>query len=210
MELNPNKCELIGLHTGDGTLYKTTRGKVWELRGDVKEREFYDKYISKLLYKIFKVEFKPKYRAGPSYGIQTCNKELIEFLISTGFPIGTKTYTVEVPDYIFKSTTKNKLAFLRGLFDTDGCINFYREYPRIELGFASVKLRNSLNALLKELGFRTCIWEFKSVKKGTLCYCYKVRIFGKEQAKKFFKEVSPKNTKHLNKYLNWKKNAEVA
>ena len=35
-KINPQIAELLGAHIGDGTLYKTNRGVVWELRGDRK------------------------------------------------------------------------------------------------------------------------------------------------------------------------------
>lgn len=38
MKLNPKLAELIGMHVEDGSLYKTSRGIVWELRGDLKEK----------------------------------------------------------------------------------------------------------------------------------------------------------------------------
>lgn len=200
MELTSEKCELIGLHTGDGTLYQTHGGgKVWELRGGLGETEFYDKHVHDLLLEIFNISFKTKYRSGGSYGVQTCNKELINFLIDVGFPVGSKVYTTKVPNFIFNTSRKNKLSFVRGLFDTDGCISLDRKYPRITFGFASVYLRDTLKLLLDELGFRPTISYHKSFRNGAPCHEYNLKLFGKKQVNKFFKEVSPKNPKHLNK-----------
>lgn len=206
MKLNSKKCELIGLHTGDGTLYQTNRAKVWEIRGSTEEKDFYGNYIPKLLYQIFKIRLEPKYRAGGTYGIQTCNKEIINFLISVNFPVGSKARTVKVPDFIFKTNKKNQLSFLRGLFDTDGCLSFDKGHPRIDFCFASKDLRDTLKLLFEKFNFRPTISEFKGFSRiGNPYYAYKVRLFGKQQTKRFFKEVSPKNSKHLNKYLNWKR-----
>src|SRR3989344_3405475 len=102
------EAELIGLHVGDGSLYKTNRSIVWELRGDLKEKEFYDGHVKHLLESIFNMEFLPKFRSGGKngcYGIQTSKKVVTQFFIEYGFKPGSKTYTVNVPQYIFNSDT---------------------------------------------------------------------------------------------------------
>ena len=66
-------AELLGAHTGDGTLYKTKNSFVWELRGGLDEKEYYNENIKNLLKSIFKIEFLPKFRSGGKngcYGIQ--------------------------------------------------------------------------------------------------------------------------------------------
>ena len=90
--------------------------------------------------------------------------------------------------------------FLRGLFDTDGCLYIEKGYPKLEFGFASKPLRDTLADLLKSLNFRFSIWESRSQRNETLCISYKLRIGGKESLFRWFKEVSPGNPKHLNKY----------
>ena len=199
--INKYEAELIGAHAGDGTLYKTNSNSlVWELRGSPKEKDYYLDHIVPLLQEIFNKTFKTKYRAGGSYGIQTCDKDIINFLLSNEFKPGSKTYSVEVPYYILKSKKEIKLSFLRGLFDTDGCLYIEKGYPKLEFGFASKPLRDTLADLLKSLDFRFSIWESKSRRKGTPCIAYKLRISGKESLFRWFKEVSPGNPKHLNKY----------
>jgi len=54
INLNVKTAELIGMHTGDGTLYKTGWGLVWELRGGLNEKEYYSKHVKKLMESIFK------------------------------------------------------------------------------------------------------------------------------------------------------------
>lgn len=61
-------AELIGMHIGDGTLYRTSRGLVWELRGNLNEKEYYDNNVTSLLLSIFKEEFKAKFRTGGKNG----------------------------------------------------------------------------------------------------------------------------------------------
>ncbi len=198
------EAELIGIHTGDGTLYKTSRSLVWEVRGSLNEKEYYNINIVQLLRKIFKIELNPKYRSGGANGcycVQTTKKEIIYFFIKNGFNPGSKTLTGRIPEVINKTSDTCKLAFLRGLFDTDGCIRFDRinnqkkhAYPRLEFCFASKLLRDDLASLVSSLGFRCYTWGKRDFK---LC------ISGEKQAKKWFSEVKPANKKHLNRYGFW-------
>ena len=204
--MNPQIAELIGMHVGDGTLYKTSWSNVWELRGSLEEKEYYHNRVKPLLKSIFNIEFAPKFRSGGKngcFGIQTSRKEVTSFFTELGFKPGSKTHTVRVPGYIKDANAKIKLAFLRGLFDTDGCIRFDRinkqelhSYPRVEFGFASKNLRDDLLTLTKGLSYRSFVWDSR---------CFKLAIGGREHVKNWFNEVSPNNKKHLNKYEFWKK-----
>jgi hypothetical protein len=209
-KLKSKIAELIGAHVGDGTLYKTSRGTVWELRGGLNEKDYYWHNIVPLLKSIFDVDFIPKFRSGGKngcFGIQTTNKDLIALFLHYGFKPGTKTYTVRVPDYISKSSRNIQNSFIRGLFDTDGYLRFerinndkYYRYPKIEFGTASINLRDDLQVLLRSLGYRTYIWGKQDYRLYKLC------LAGISNLNRFMKEVSPKNKKHLNKYQFWKDN----
>jgi intein/homing endonuclease len=216
-KLNSKIAELIGMHTGDGTLYRTNTGTVWELRGALNEKDYYYDNVIPLLSSIFNKEFKPKFRSGGKngcFGVQICKREVTSFFIDYGFKPGRKTHTVRIPDYIKKSNKQVKLNFIKGLFDTDGCLRFDKNgtnrncYPKIEFGSASEKLIEDLSLLLKELKFNNYTWKSRNISK--LC------IAGKIMLKKWIKEIKPKNPKHLNKYETFQKlgyvlpNAEVA
>ncbi len=208
--MNQQEAELIGIHTGDGSLYKTTWSKVWEVRGALNENDYYDNHIVPLLQNIFNSEFKAKFRSGGAhgcYGIQTGKSAVTNFFIEKGFKVGSKILTGRIPESIVKSSNNCKLAFLRGLFDTDGCIRFDRAnkqklhtYPRIEFCFASELLRDDLETLVSSLGYRCYTWGKKYFK---LC------ISGKEQAKKWFSDVKPTNKKHLNRFGFWLKRGYI-
>ena len=206
--LNEKAAELVGMHVGDGTLYRTSRNLVWELRGSLDEKEYYCATVKPLLETLFNIPFDPKYRSGGKngcFGIQTSKKEVTAFFLLYGFNSGRKTHTVRIPQYIFDAPHSIQLAFVRCLFDTDGCIRFERmnkqtlhTYPRIELSFASRILRDNLQDLLTNLGFRCFVWG--NAERGE----YKLCLSGKEQAEKWFSLVKPNNTKHLNKYEFWR------
>lgn len=198
--MNIQEAELIGMHVGDGTLYLAGKTLVWELRGSIKEKEYYA-YVKDLIKECLQVEVKPKFRGTNSYGIQTANKTITQFFINSGFKPGRKTYTVRVPENIIVSNKEIKLSFIRGLFDIDGCIRFeknrtaIRYCPRIEFSFASENLVLDLFNLLKELGFRPYTW--KNGQYSSLC------MAGFEQLKKWINEVGSSNSKHFKKYQNF-------
>lgn len=198
-------AELIGMHVGDGTLYKTQRSVVWELRGDLREKEYYFYRVAPLLTSLFSVSLIPKFRSGGKhgcFGIQTTNKELVSFFYRYGFKAGRKTHTVRVPSFVLGGTIEIKLAFLRGYFDTDGCLRFQRinqqarkEYPTLEMASASAAFIEDLQILLCSLNFRPYCW----LDKRTLTS--KISLAGREMLHKWMAEVMPKNPKHLNKYF---------
>jgi intein/homing endonuclease len=200
-KIYPKAAELIGMHIGDGTLYRTNRGMVWELRGSLDEKEYYDNNVVSLLMSIFLGDYRAKFRSGGKngcYGVQTSRKELTSFLLRYDFKPGTKTYTVRIPDYVKYASKKIKFSFLRGIFDTDGCLRFDKNhtkrnyYPKIEFSSASVDLITDLSLLLTTLDFQNYIW--KCEKGAKLC------ISGQNMLHKWMKEIRPKNPKHLNKY----------
>ena len=211
MRLTPELSELIGMHVGDGSLYKTNRGLVWELRGDLKEKRHYKNYIVPLINNIFGINVKSKFRSGGKngvWGIQTCNKIIIETLIHYGFNPGTKTYTVKVPDYIFNSSLEIKRAFVRGLFDTDGCLNLMKinnrkekDYPRILFSSASKDLRDSVKDLLSQMKFESYIWNYKNNYNKNE---YRLCLSGKEKLLRWERNIKPKNPKFLKKISEWK------
>jgi DNA-binding transcriptional regulator WhiA len=196
--VNEKEAELIGMHTGDGTLYKTNSGSlVWEMRGSIYEKEYYE-YVTNLIKQVLNVKVKPKYRGPNSYGIQTTKKKITSFFIKNGFKSGSKVYTVSIPNYIKHGNLKIKRAFIRGLFDTDGCIRFdknrtsYHYYPKIEFNLASRPLRDGLFVLFRRLGFRAYIWQYTR-KDGEE---FKICLAGFANLEKWINEVSTSNPKH--------------
>lgn len=206
--MTPQIAELLGAHAGDGTLYKTTYSLVWELRGDLREKEYYTNHICPLLEEIFGLKITSKFRSGGAngcWGVQASKKVIINLFLSFGFKPGTKTFTVSAPQEVLYSSSTIKQAFLRGLFDTDGCLRFDRlkgrvlhTYPRIEISFASEPLVQDIKSLLTELGFNYFVW-----KDGS---CYRICVSGRHMTEKWIQEIKPANPKHLKKYSFWKEN----
>lgn len=203
--LNPDVAELLGLHTGDGTLYKSGNTLVWELRGGLDEQDYYDGHLQRLILRVFKIKIKPKFRSGGKngcYGFQTSNKNVSKLFLHYGFIPGNKCKNVSIPIAVMNANKKIKFAYLRGVFDTDGCLRFDRinnrevnDYPKIELHTASSALHYDLRRLLFDLDFRFYSW-----KSPYFALC----MAGIDNLERFMKFVSPQNPKFWNKYILWK------
>ena len=198
-------AELLGMHVGDGTLYATHSSIVWELRGDLKEKAYYNNIVIPILYDVFKIKFIPKFRSGGKngcFGVQTCSKDVTSFFSEYGFKPGRKSGIVRIPQIVLNSEKKIQLSFLRGYFDTDGCLRYecingksIRNYPKLEMGSLSVSLINDLKIIFNKFGFRSYCWLDKRTNTSKIC------IAGKKMLNKWINEVQPHNPKHLNKYF---------
>jgi intein/homing endonuclease len=205
-EINTKLAEFIGMHIGDGTLYRTNSNTlVWEQRGNLREKDYYDDHVYPLIRTLFGEVKPPKYRKGGKngcYGIQTCNRNLVNALLKLGIKPGKKT-GIRIPLIIMESKTDIKKAFLRGYFDTDGCIRRDRmkhlkePYPKIEFATISEPLSKDLNILLQELGLRPYLWE---ITKKLLTTEFRLCIAGKRKVALWFNEIGSNNPKHLKKF----------
>ena len=207
LSLTPASAELIGIHTGDGTLYETNwKTLVWESRGHLEEKEYYVNKVTPMVNKLFNLDLQSKWRNGGHYGvwgIQTTNKLVTQFMLDAGFKPGPKSQIITVPDYIWESSLKIQKSFIRGYFDTDGSFdvekinsNILHTYPRVSFSTVCKNFSDQFNELLKTLRFRTSAWYSTGA--------YYIALVGDKQAHKWFKAIKPHNTKHLKKYLFWK------
>ena len=110
---------------------------------------------------------------------------------------------IEIPP-LFLMNKELKIAVLRGIFDTDGCIYLekknHRLYPRMQIVTISVKLANQLKNLFLELGLRATMYKDHLILKGKQKDSYVVSIRGEEMFHKFIQIIGPKNPKHIAKY----------
>lgn len=163
-----------------------------------------------LLESIFKLKLVPKFRSGGKNGcycIQTSKKDITSFFQEYGFKPGRKTDTVTIPSYIKEAGLSKRLAFVRGYFDTDGCLRFDNlngqphRYPKVEFASVSHAMIRDLSELLTDMNFRNYIWSDRNSLK--LC------VAGNTMLHKWVAEVQPKNSKHLNKYQLFRKQGFV-
>lgn len=213
-------AEFFGAMTGDGWIQ--TDGRCLFLAGDpIEDREYYDKKVIPLISKLI-VPVKPKnFPYWNVYGTGIYKKDIIKEILDLGFPKGKKVEIASVPSWIISSNIKTKRAFIRGLFDTDGCIFMQKDYTkysntfnsnyhtksRIRITSISKRLMEEVSFLLSSLKFRhTVRWReggFRHNRNNSSSYF--VEINSIQDVHRFFKEIKPNNPKHITKYLIWKK-----
>lgn len=128
-------AEAAGIFAGDGTFYKTQNGFVMEIRGPSKEKPYYEDFVAPIFSKVFNSEIKVINRDGKGkiIGIRYCKKNAKDILHKLlNFPIGKKESIVQIPKLIFHSGDKDVVvSYLRGLFDTDGCVSLTKKSRKI-------------------------------------------------------------------------------
>ena len=79
-KLTPELSEEIGMHLGDGFL--SERKNEYRLKGDKKEKEYYDKFIRNLYKKLFNLDLNIK-EYETTYGFELCSKDYGNFKIKS-------------------------------------------------------------------------------------------------------------------------------
>lgn len=219
LNINPELSEVCGIHAGDGYLRNDGQRREIDISGSIEEKDYYDRHVAPLFGRVFNIKIKNRvFFSRGTYGFVIRDRKIVEFLHNLGFPYGKKSTTVKIPKLILKS--KNKLIyvrFLRGLFDTDGNINFrksygkyikfkkkYPHYPRVTLTTVSKSLSDHLQLLLKKVGFKPYCHIYKS-KNMNEKRRYIIEINGIEQINKWIKIIGIKNNVKFSRYLIWKR-----
>jgi len=162
--------EIAGIHSGDGYLRYIGKRKELDLSGSLEEKDYYDLFLKPLFESCFNVVVKSKYfPSRRTYGFVLRDKNVINSLIQLGFPSGKKTFIVRCPkEILFSSNFQILSSFLRGYFDTDGCLFFDKKqtkfyyYPRIVISSVSNGLIEDVKIILIKLGFKPCYYIKKS------------------------------------------------
>lgn len=191
------------MHAGDGTLYRTNTGTVWELRGNLNEKEFYHHVVTPLLSKIGIHAQVQKRSGGPNgcLGVRCCQDDFHILFKKAGFPVGKKTHTVRIPTTVLAGNREIHAAFLRGLFATDGSFYLARingqknaTYPMIELCSASQGLLDDTVRLLAEFDLEAKTWQRTPRSRGGTTY--HLRLAGEQKTRTFISSIGLGNPKH--------------
>jgi intein/homing endonuclease len=110
------------------------------------------------------------------------------------FPVGRRTGLLRVPKIIFNNH-EYWMAYVRGMFDSRGSAYLRRtsgkyRNPVVEISSPSLGHLVQLKDILQQLGFE--FW----LEKGNL----RLRMAGRKNAERFFKEISPHNNVKLEKF----------
>jgi hypothetical protein len=210
--------EICGIHAGDGYLRNDGMRKELDISGSYDEKEYYDTHVIPLFSKAFSLEIEGRFFPHRhTYGFVIRDGNIIRFMHEKiGFPYGQKSLVVDVPDFIKQDATLIPY-FLRGYFDTDGCLafskkyGFYSEfkrqrhfYPRLIFSTVSLNLSQSLKEIFQSLGFKFTSYTYQP-KRMNENLRYRIDISGNTSLNTWLRLVGIKNSSKYSRLLVWKK-----
>lgn len=180
-------AEFIGILAGDGHVSFTKRRYQIRITGSADEKEYLKEHVSPLLRNLFNLDCLLLKRKGKkAYALSVSSKGLVTFLRGIGY--FKHTVCIQIPPWLEEDTGLMR-SFLRGIFDTDGCIFCSQKpgvphYPTIELTTICQELAQKIAASLKDQGFRVgSVRGYKYRHSNNLSF--KVSLYGKENLRKW-------------------------
>ncbi len=205
--LKPRICsdlaEFMGIMIGDGHLSNYQVLFTTNSETDIEHAL----YVKNLIKKLFNLDASLKKKnSSKAVNVVVSSVNLVKWLENKGMPIGNKLDCgLPVPHWVYKNLTLQS-AFIRGLFDTDGCIYTDKHTIKNKVyynqGWAltsySEELKCDIIKILKNL-------KFSPTARDTQRSVYMRK---KIDIHRYFKEIGTSNSKHLKRY-NWKGTKEA-
>lgn len=191
-------AELMGILFGDGHLSEFQVSMTTNSITDVEHAE----YTRRLFRKLFRINASiTKRKRDNAINVVASSKNLVNLLNKMGMPIGNKLeHGLLVPLWISRSRNYQK-AFLRGLFDTDGCIYLDRHIIRGKqykhMGWTITSYSKSLVegviGILHNMGF------------GPTYRVTQKSVFLRRTAEivRYFSEIGSSNQKHIRRFQDF-------
>lgn len=195
IEENSDLAEMCGILIGDGGMTKYQVIVSTNSSTDMEHALFVKRLFKKLFGLDAGIYFREKEKA---VNIVVSSRNLVLFLQSKGIPNGNKfAKPLRVPPWIFKNK-KFQGAFLKGLFDTDGCVYIDKKffngvkyvYPNVAITSYAPSLLKDLKKIINNLKLECT---YKSSQKS-------VYLRGAELVNNFFSVVGSDNPKHLARF----------
>jgi LAGLIDADG-like domain len=191
-----------GVHLGDGCLQQfASYSYRYSISGSrKKEQAYYRCVLAPLLQDLYGVE-PSVVESGSSIFLYVYSKELLEFKHRVmGMPIGPKKQLTSLPSYVTEAEDSWVGRFLRGLYDTDGCVKLRRtvakDYPRISLVQAvEGVVRDVMDLLLARFHISSTIYCNTSFDKrrGKYSNSWFLDVNGHENFRLFLKQIGTSN-----------------
>ncbi len=193
-------AEIMGIVLGDGGLYSVRRNKFCMTVVFNKLERQYLNYVKSLFEKHFCPYKFYSFDAAHTLMLNNGSIYVGRYLLEAGMRLGNKIRSgVSMPEWIFQE--KLLKYFIRGMFDTDGCIyRKYDDYAQIEFKLGSVPLISSLRIALIELNFNPTEIKGYCHSKGGAGINWQFYLSRQSEVKRFFEEIQPMNQKHLDRF----------
>lgn len=181
-------AELFGILLGDGNI------SLFQIKVTLsKEEKSYSEHVANLFKINFNASPKILVRKNGHLDIYLNSVKLSKWLMDEGLVFNKVKSQVSPPLWIFRKKEYMN-SFLRGFFDTDGSLYKLRYGLQMSFSNRSMPLLVSLQKTLNLLQYKPS--EISS---------WKIYLTSKKDISRFFKEIKPKNQKHLNRFMEFKK-----
>lgn len=197
IDYSESLAELLGILMGDGHLSMYQVTVTTSSVTDIEHAHF----VQKMFCKIFGITPSIKLRSSArALTICLSSKAACNLLYKLGMPYGNKIKNIRgVPDWI-QNNNRYRIAFIRGLFDTDGCFYIDRhvikgklyENPGINFRNYSLPLLFFFESVLTDLNL-----------SPTTTSKHSVVLRKEKNIVKYFREVGSSNQKHLRKFRQY-------
>lgn len=199
--MNQEFAELLGIMAGDGCLSRSSTYTVVYISGHKEDdKEYHIQFLVPLFKKLFDKEVKACERRDENTRFIRTYDPVIFDSVSKYFPVGEKSDLLSIPIEIQQNSSFMN-AFVRGLFDTDGCVFldrrsiYSRPYPRIVLEIISQKLFKQVSSYLETQFKISAKTRLRSGKSPV----YVIELYGFSQLRKWLSTIGFSNRKHLDR-----------
>jgi len=202
LKLNKNFAVLYGIMLGDGCLSLVHEKKKFVVvtGNKLDDIPFFEEIIQPIIKKQIGKQIPIKFRKNENtIDLNFVNSKLFDFISSYGFPVGKKGDKLFIPKIFYD---KNLVKYvIRGFFATDGSFVLTKNngtlYPRVEANGIAKRLIEEINTFLNLKGIKSNFYEAKRKNHVWKNYQqqYRLQINGKENLKKFVKEIGFVNPK---------------
>lgn len=202
-QMSEELAELVGIHFGDGNIsIRSSHDYRITIFCNSKEKD-YISFIFNLFHSVFGISLTIK-----EYPNKNCtyldfySKELCAYYEKKLFIYAGKKNNLTIPQQIAQNK-KYLAAFIRGVFDTDGCVTYQRSgkyvYPLAKISTKHKEFANELKNGLEKSGIKSYICRGISYikDKGHIGYHIVAR---NNEAKKFMEIIDSHNQKNIEKW----------
>jgi hypothetical protein len=210
LKITKNFAVLYGIMLGDGCLSLVYgKKKFISIAGSLEEdKPFFENTIQPILKTLTNKQIPLKLK--PSCGsleLNFINPRLFDYISSLEFPIGKKGNKLSIPKQFYNTNLVKYVV--RGFFATDGSLvltnNNGTLYPRVEANGIAKDLIQEISTFLNNKGINC---KFYEAKRRVQHYensqkQYRLQINGRENLRKFIKEIgfiNPKQIERLKRY----------
>ncbi|MBW2977990.1 hypothetical protein KY331_04050 [Candidatus Woesearchaeota archaeon] len=190
-EISCDLAELVGIHFGDGYMQNKHNSTYrLEYNFNIRDKKYAD-YVFSLFYKLFNIRLRLIHNNKKNVAtLYFYSKTLCGFFNNVlKIPYSPKK-DLSIPLYI-KTNKKYLKCFLRGLFDTDGCMTLQKDG---KYKYKLIKICTGINNFAEEIKLAFAFLGIKSYitrkKQG-----YDITIREKRSFNEFIDSIKPKNIK---------------